>query len=472
MTSETVARAVVVGAGTMGAGIAATFANAGIAVALVDAAPDALERARATLAALYASAVERGRLASEDAAARLARIAFAPGLDAVEALDAVDVAVEAVYEDLALKREIFAALGARASPRALLATNTSTLDVDAIGAAAPHPERTLGLHFFSPAHVMRLVEVVRGAATSPPALASAIALVERLGKTPVVVGNADGFVGNRMLLGYKREAELLALAGVPIERVDAVLERFGFAMGPFAVSDLAGIDVGWRAKRERIARGAAPPFVVTDLPDALVAAGRLGAKTNAGYYRYAPGSRRGLPDSALDAFVAAERARLGIVVRDVDDDEIIERCVYALVNDGFRLLDAGVAASEADVDTVWRDGYGFPAARGGPMRYARDVGLAQVLARVETFARGDPTFWTPAAGLQAAAAADLNALRERAMTLASRIRIALPFRRVTASDLDEVRAMRARIAATGAAADDEVLAELTNLGETLDILST
>jgi 3-hydroxyacyl-CoA dehydrogenase len=385
----------------MGAGIAMSLANAGIDVRIVDAAPEALERARATIATTYRTQIERGKLDAGEAAARTARIALAGDLSE---LAGVDVVIEAVFEDLALKREIFARLGAICSPDALLATNTSTLDVDAIASAAPHPERAVGMHFFSPAHVMKLLEVVRGAATADATVAAAVTLGERIGKIPVVVGNCDGFVGNRMLLGYKREAEFAVLAGATPAHVDAALEAFGFAMGPFAVSDLAGIDVGWRAKQERIKRGAAPPFRVSDLPDAMVAAGRFGQKTQRGYYRYETGDRTRYPDPEVDAIVAAERERLAIPARAIGDDEIVERCLYALALEGARILDDGIARSARDIDTIWVNGYGFPKERGGPMHFAEVTGLATVLARIRAFAATDPDFWRPSATLERAAA--------------------------------------------------------------------
>jgi 3-hydroxyacyl-CoA dehydrogenase len=390
----------IVGAGTMGAGIAMAFAAARFDVVLVDAEAAALERARGTIAAAYDAQAARGKLTHAEAAARAARIVRTTDF---AALAPVDVAIEAVFEELAVKCDVFARLGRVCRPAALLATNTSTLDVDAIASAAPRPERALGLHFFSPAQVMRLIEVVRGAATSAATIDAAVALAHRLGKIPVVVGNADGFVGNRMLLAYKREAEFAVLAGVAPARVDAALEAFGFAMGPFAVADLAGIDVGWRAKQERIARGAAPPFAVSDLPDAFVAAGRLGQKSGAGYYRYLPGDRARHADPAADALVAAARARAGARPHALDDDAIVERCTFALANEGARLLSAEIAASAADIDTIWVNGYGFPRERGGPMHYAETVGLARVLARIEHFAHEDPAFWKPAPALVAAA---------------------------------------------------------------------
>jgi len=384
----------------MGSGIAMTFANAGIDVRIMDADAAALERARKTVATTYGSAVERGRLSQADADARLARITQ---VGSYAELAGVDAVVEAVFEDLGVKRAVFSELGSAVGPDALLATNTSTLDVDAIAQAAPGPDRTIGLHFFSPAHVMKLLEVVRGRDTAPATVEAAVALGKRLGKVPVVVGNCDGFVGNRMLLGYKREAEFLVLAGATPKDVDDALEAFGFAMGPFAVSDLAGVDVGWRAKQERIKRGAPPPFSVTDLPDELVAAGRLGQKSGKGYYRYEKGDRTRYPDPEVDALVAKERARLNIAQREVSDEEIVERCVYALVVEGARILDDGIADSATDIDTIWVNGYGFPRPRGGPMQYAQSVGLAHVLEDVRAFEKSDPEFWrVPAALVRAA----------------------------------------------------------------------
>jgi 3-hydroxyacyl-CoA dehydrogenase len=391
----------VIGSGTMGAGIAMSLADAGIGVTLIDASPEALARARANIATSYEAQAARGKIERGAADERIARIALA---DDIGALADADVAIEAVFEDLAIKREIFAKLGTICRPDALLATNTSTLDIDSITTAAPHPERGIGMHFFSPAHVMKLLEVVRGSQSSAATVAAAVALGERIGKIPVVVGNCDGFVGNRMLLGYKREAEFAVLAGASPARVDAALEAFGFAMGPFAVSDLAGIDVGVRAKAERIKRGASPPFAVSNIPDALVAAGRLGQKTARGYYRYEKGDRARYPDPAVDAIVATERASAGVAPRAIGDEEIVERCVYALVLEGARILDDGIASSAADIDTIWANGYGFPKARGGPMRFARDTGIAEVLARIRTFANDDPAFWRIPAGLERAAA--------------------------------------------------------------------
>ncbi len=390
----------IVGAGTMGAGIAMSFASAGIDVRLIDASPDALARAGTLIEKNFASQVQRGKLAQSDADAIVGRVTRTENFDD---LADVDVAVEAVFEDMEIKRAVFGRLGAICRADALLATNTSTLDVDSIAHAAPGADRAIGMHFFSPAHVMKLLEVVRGADTSADTIAATVALGKRLGKVPVVVGNCDGFVGNRMLLGYKREADFVVLAGASPKRVDDALEAFGFAMGPFAVSDLAGIDIGWRSKHERIKRGAAPPFAVSDIPDAMVAADRLGQKNGRGFYRYEPGDRKRYADPAVDTILAAERSRAGIAPRDPSDEEIVERCVYALVNEGARILGEGMADTAADIDTIWANGYGFPKARGGPMAYAESVGLATVRARIRQFAESDPAFWRPSETLDAAA---------------------------------------------------------------------
>jgi 3-hydroxyacyl-CoA dehydrogenase len=368
------------------------FANAGIPVRVYDAMPEALARGRATIERNYEATRAKGRLSEAEVATRMQSIEFAGSM---AELAVSDVVVEAAFESLELKREIFAELGALCRADALLATNTSTLDVDAIAAATPSPERVLGMHFFSPANVMRLLEIVRGAKTSPAAIAAAVELGKRLGKIPVVVGNCDGFVGNRMLLYYRRQAEFLLLAGATPERVDGALKRFGFAMGPFAVADLAGIDIGVRAKAERRARGVVFPFALTNISDELVAAGRLGQKAGAGFYRYDTGERTPHPDPALEPILARERARLGVVQRNVTDDEIVARCVYALVNEGAHILRDGIAATPDDIDTIWANGYGFPAARGGPMRYARDVGAATVVEAVARFAESDPGAWDP-----------------------------------------------------------------------------
>ncbi len=380
----------IVGAGTMGTGIAMAVAAAGLSAQIVDSAPEALARGEATVETAYRSAVERGRLSQAEADARRGRIAF--GGDVSTFAD-VDLVIEAAFEDLAVKRAIFAKLGDVVRSGTLLATNTSSLDIDAVAGDVPYPDRTLGMHFFSPANVMKLLEIVRGARTSDDTIAAALRFADRLGKVGVVVGNCDGFVGNRMLLRYRREAELLLERGATPAQVDAALEGFGFAMGPFAVSDLAGLDIAYRSKRERIARGKGVPFRQSRIPDLLVESGRLGQKTGSGYYRYESGRRERLPEPATDALIAAERDRLGLVPAKVPDAEIIERCTLALVNEGARILTDGIARAPTDVDAVWRYGYGFPAARGGPMAYAASLDRPALLARLRSLEQEDPAFW-------------------------------------------------------------------------------
>jgi len=378
----------VIGAGTMGSGIAIALANAGYRVVMVDTDAAALVRAAQYIAENYAALQRKGRLDRAQIDARLECIRTDTAFSAVAQCALV---IEAVFESLALKADVFAQLGATCARDTILATNTSTLDVDAIAAAATRPERCAGMHFFSPAQIMKLVEVVRGRQTSDATIESICALARAIGKTPVVVANADGFVGNRMLLGYRREAEFLVLSGAAPREIDAALEQFGFALGPFAVSDLAGLDIGVRAKHERAARGEAPPFELTRIPDKLVEAGRFGRKSGQGYYPYT-GDRAGA-DDVFTSIVAGERTRLGVRPRAVSAEEIVERCVLALINEGARILDARIAASADDVDTIWRLGYGFPAARGGPMRYAESIGFTEVAARIELFAATDPAFW-------------------------------------------------------------------------------
>jgi len=373
----------------MGTGIAVAFANAGGHVRVVDANAEALGRAGATIEQMYRRAVERGSLSAAAAAERLRCISLGTEL---AALADSELLVEAVFENLAVKADIFAEVGRIIGSEAILATNTSTLDVDAIVAAAPFPERSLGMHFFSPAHLMKLVEVVRATRTSSGTIGRVVAIAKSIGKIPIVVGNGDGFVGNRMLLRYRREAELLLEAGATPQQVDHAMREFGFALGPFAVSDLAGLDIAYSAKQERMRRGGLP-FRQSRVPDLLVEAGRLGQKSGAGYYRYERGSRTPIVDPAVGEIVAAERERLAIVPRTVDDGEIVGRTTLALFNEGARILRDGVAASSADIDAIWVNGYGFPAARGGPMAYAASLGADAVMATIARFAQDDPAFW-------------------------------------------------------------------------------
>ena len=367
----------VVGAGTMGAGIAMACANAGLRVSLGDATPEALERALAMLQRNYQSSVDRGRLTSDAMAERLGRIRTVVGYGGCEA---VDLVIEAVFEDLALKKQVFAELGRLARPGCLLASNTSTLDVDQLGLASGRPEAVLGLHFFSPAHVMRLVEIVRGAATEAPVLATALSLAKRLSKVGVVVRNGEGFVGNRIMFPYMYEAQFLVEEGATPEQVDRVLTDWGMAMGIFAVDDMGGLDVAWRIRKELRqfdAPGQRRPLVA----DRLVELGRLGQKTGRGWYRYAD-ARTPIPDPEVLELVLSVAREHGLTRRAIEDAEILERTLLALVNEGARVLDEGVALRASDIDVVYLTGYGFPAFRGGPMFHADAVGLGHVHERL------------------------------------------------------------------------------------------
>ncbi|MCG7364106.1 3-hydroxyacyl-CoA dehydrogenase NAD-binding domain-containing protein [Roseomonas sp. ACRSG] len=381
--------AAVVGAGTMGGGIAMVFANAGIPVTLIETHQEALGRGLERVAGTYAISVQRGSLAPEERDRRLARIECRVGL---EAAATADVVVEAVFEDLELKREIFGSLDRIAKPGALLASNTSYLDIDAIAQATARPGDVLGMHFFSPANVMKLLEVVRGAATTPEALATAVELGKRLGKVPVVVGSCHGFVGNRMLARRSAQAERLLLEGASPEEVDAALVAFGFRMGPFAMIDLAGLDIGWRTRK---ATGKTAPVA-----DALCEAGRLGQKAGRGYYDYAGGARQGTPDPAVQQLIERISAQLGIPRRAIGREEITERLIFPMIDEGARILEEGIAARPGDIDVVWLNGYSWPAWRGGPMYYGATLGAAHVAQRLAAYAeRSDDESLRPSAAL-------------------------------------------------------------------------
>jgi 3-hydroxyacyl-CoA dehydrogenase len=392
-TNSPLRRVGIIGAGTMGSGIAVSCATGGLEVVLIDTQAAALASGVRRSHAIIDGAVTKGRLASEAGAAAQGRISTATEM---AALSAVDLVIEAVFESLELKESIFRALDANCAPGTLLATNTSTLDVDAIAAATVRPQDVVGMHFFSPANVMPLVEIVRAAKTSAASIATALAVTRRIGKLGVVVGNCFGFVGNRMLYAYGRENQLLLLEGVTAQRIDAVLEKFGMAMGPNAVGDLAGLDVGYRVRRERKDLPDDPRyFRVADL---LVENGRLGQKSGRGTYRYGADKRVRDVDPEVDILIRAEAARLGVVPRAASDTQILERCLYALINEGAAILAEGIAASPQDIDAIWCNGYGFPRARGGPMAYADTVGLATVYDGVRQLAAvHGPRYWTAAA---------------------------------------------------------------------------
>ncbi len=371
----------IVGAGTMGGGIAMSAANAGLPVVLLDVDEAGLERGLAVIRGNYAKSVGKGRLSQADADRRLGLI---EGTTDYAGLGDVDLVIEAVFEDPELKRRIFGTLDEVARPGAILATNTSYQDVDAIAAATSRPADCLGLHFFSPANVMKLLEVVRGAKTADDVLVTAMQFAKTIRKVPVMAGVCYGFIGNRMFNPYMREAQQLVLEGAGPDEVDAAMYEFGMAMGPIAVADLAGLDIGYKARQALPAdrRGDESPFAVAD---ALVVEGRLGQKTGGGFYTYDPESRKGTLEPAVVELIAAKRRELGFEARSIAADEIVERCVFALVNEGLAILDEGIAQRPGDIDIVYLYGYGFPAWRGGPMHYADAVGLEYVLKRVREF---------------------------------------------------------------------------------------
>ncbi|MEJ1961200.1 MAG: 3-hydroxyacyl-CoA dehydrogenase NAD-binding domain-containing protein [Gammaproteobacteria bacterium] len=382
----------VIGAGTMGSGIAVSCATGGYDVTLIDLESKALEAGHERAMAAIGAAERKGKIAA--AAAALARTRIGKS-NALADASRADLVIEAVFENLAVKQDVFRKLDPLCKPSAVLATNTSTLDVDAIASVTGRPQSVLGMHFFSPAHIMRLVEVVRGAQTSEAALATTLAVVKRLGKIGVAVGNSFGFVGNRMLYAYGRENQLMQLEGVAPERIDRVLEEWGMAMGPNAVADLAGLDVGYRVRRERKDSPADPRY--WRVADMLAEMGRHGQKTGEGFYRYENGSRERKPDPQVLELIRAEAKRLDVAQRQITDQEIIERCIFALVNEGARLLQEGIATCSADIDVIWVNGYGFPRMRGGPMFFADHVGLSKGLDIVRKYqlAQGSQ-YWTPA----------------------------------------------------------------------------
>jgi 3-hydroxyacyl-CoA dehydrogenase len=382
----------VIGAGTMGGGIAMSFASAGIPVTVLETRQEALDRGLAMIRKNYAGTVAKGKLAQDEADRRIARIQ--PSLDLAAVADAALV-IEAVFEDMGVKKELFGKLDALCKPDAVLATNTSRLDVNEIAASTSRPESVIGLHFFSPANVMRLVEVVRGRLTSPQVIVTSMSVVRKIGKLPVLVGVCDGFVGNRMVAQYAREAEFLLEEGATPEQVDGALKKFGLAMGRFAMSDLAGLDISWSSRKRQAATRPAH-LRYSKVADRLCELGRFGQKTGAGFYKYEAGSRTPMPDPLVNDIIEQCAKEAGIERRSISDDEIVERCIYALVNEGAKVLEEGIAQRSSDIDLIYVNGYGFPAWRGGPMFYADTVGLSEVYERICGFHRQHGEFWTPA----------------------------------------------------------------------------
>jgi len=370
-----IASGAVIGAGTMGGGIAMCFANAGIPVTIVETGRELLQKGLDRVAANYRTTVSRGGLAADEMERRMGLITGATDLEAV---GSADVVIEAVFEEMDLKKRVFSDLDHLAKPNALLATNTSTLDVDEIAQATKRPQDVLGTHFFSPANVMRLLEIVRGAATSPDKLATAVTLGRRLGKVPVTVGVCYGFVGNRMLARRSVETERLLLEGALPQEVDAAVTGFGFPMGPCAMMDLAGLDVGWRIRQGRGEHAL--------IEDALCESGHYGQKTGKGYFRYEAGSRSPLPDPEVEKIILDTSSRLGINRRPIGEEEIVERMILPMINEGARILDEGIATRPSDIDVLWVYGYGWPVWRGGPMYYADRLGLAHIRDRLTFYA--------------------------------------------------------------------------------------
>jgi len=383
--------AAVVGAGTMGGGIAMVFANAGIPVLLKEADQAALDQGLSKIRKNYATSVERGRFTQEFVDERLKLIQPTLSYDGFER---VDMVIEAVFEGMALKKEVFDQLDRVCKAGAILASNTSTLDIDEIASTTSRPEFVIGTHFFSPANVMRLLEIVRGKKSSKEVIATTMQLAKKLGKIGVLVGNCRGFVGNRMFHPYVRESVFLVEEGATVEEVDKALYDFGMAMGPLAVGDLAGLDVGWRIRKEY--RHLEKPGIRQAMAgDRLCELGRYGQKTGAGWYKYDE-KRRAIPDPEVTNLVRGWAAEAGIPQRQVSTGEILDRCIYALVNEGARILEEGYALRAVDIDIIYLNGYGFPSYRGGPMWFADTVGLEKVYDRVCEFRRQHGPLWEPA----------------------------------------------------------------------------
>tara|TARA_R110002110_G_scaffold91264_2_gene237448 strand:+ start:67841 stop:69952 length:2112 start_codon:yes stop_codon:yes gene_type:complete len=389
-------RAAIIGAGTMGGGIAMCFANAGIPVTLVETSQEALDRGLGLIHKNYETSRQRGRFSAEQVAKFTGLI---DGTTDYADLAEVDVVIEAVFENMAVKQQVFAQLDAVCKPDCVLATNTSYLDVDAIAAATQRPAQVIGAHFFSPANVMKLLEVVRAKETSAQVLQTFMKLAKTIGKIPVAVGVCHGFVGNRMLKGYARQAQLLLLEGATPQQIDAAMEQWGMAMGPLAVGDLAGLDIGYRSRRDQgIEPGSVPEFIVADT---LVERERLGQKSGAGYYRYDAQTRKREPDPEVTQLIESVSAQLGITRRELDAREIIDRLTLALINEGAAIVAEGIAARPSDVDVVYLNGYGFPKWRGGPLFYGDTLGLQTVLDKLNALQKqtGDDC-WQPSQLLQ------------------------------------------------------------------------
>ncbi|WFU40418.1 3-hydroxyacyl-CoA dehydrogenase NAD-binding domain-containing protein [Bradyrhizobium sp. CB82] len=380
--SRPVERVAILGAGTMGGGIAMSFANAGIPVTLIETGEEQLKRGMGIMQKNWEATAARGGIPADAPAMRMALI---NGVVGIENVGDADLVIEAVFETMAVKKEVFGKLDQYAKPGAVLASNTSYLNIDEIAKATKRPQDVLGMHFFSPANVMKLCEIVRADKTAPDALVTAVTIARKIAKVPAVVGVCDGFVGNRMLAQRGKQAEKLLFEGALPQQVDAVVTKFGMPMGPFAMGDLAGLDIGWRSRKDR--------GIKSEIADALCEAGRFGQKTGKGYYKYEAGSRAPLPDPEVEKLIDETLLRLGRKKRVVSDEEILERMMYPMINEGAKILQEGIAARPSDIDVVWLYGYGWPIYRGGPMYWADTVGLKHIADRLSVYARetNDPS---------------------------------------------------------------------------------
>jgi 3-hydroxyacyl-CoA dehydrogenase len=389
-----IGKVAIIGAGTMGSGIAANFLTAGVPVTLLEVKKEALDKGQAVIRGIYEASAKKGRLTPQQVGERMALLKVTQSYDDLR--DA-DLAIEAVFEEISVKEAVFRKLDETVKPGAILASNTSTLDLNKIAAFTKRPQDVVGLHFFSPANVMKLLEVVRGANTAKDVLATVMGMAKKIRKTAVISGVCDGFIGNRMVEQYLRQALFLLEEGATPRQVDRAVEKWGMAMGPFRMSDLAGNDIGWAIRKRRYRER--PELRYSKIADRLCEQGRFGQKTGLGWYRYEAGRRDAIPDPAVEKMIADYGAEIGVRRRGIDDDEIVRRLIFALVNEGAAILQEGIAQRASDIDMVYLKGYGFPLHRGGPMFYADEVGLYNVVASMKAFAassHGDPEFWRPA----------------------------------------------------------------------------
>ncbi len=400
---RTIKLVAIIGAGTMGGGIAMNFLNAGIAVKMLEMKQDALDRGIATIRKNYEAQVKKGKLKQDKYDQRMALLSTTLSYDD---LSDADMAIEAVFEEIGVKEAVFKELDRVMKPGAILASNTSTLDVNAIAGFTHRPQDVIGMHFFSPANVMKLLEVVRGEKTAKDVLATVMSLSKKIKKTAVVSGVCDGFIGNRMIEQYGRQGGFLLDEGCTPTQVDKAIEKFGFAMGPFRMGDLAGNDIGWAIRKRRYQEK--PDMKYSKTADLLCEKGRFGQKTGAGWYDYVPGKRDAIPNAEVVKMVEDHRASLGITPRKISDEEIVQRLVFSLVNEAAHILEEGIANKASDIDVVYIFGYGFPVFRGGPLNYANEVGLFNVVQAMQRFAQNpldDANFWKPAPLLARLAAA-------------------------------------------------------------------